>query len=165
MWPMVASEFIKARLPLELKLRVKACSERQLLTESAWLKCLVLRELEITEEMPENFHRHQLKGRSRRNGRIYVRLRHDDKLLLAARASARGMRAATYVSALTRSHLRALAPLPKDELLALKRSIGELAAIGRNLNQIVRAANEGARFPGISSGNEGVNQNPVAANC
>jgi hypothetical protein len=58
------------------------------------------------------------------------------------------MRPATYVSVLTRCHLRQLAPLPKDELLALKRSIGELAAIGRNINQIARAANEGGRLPG-----------------
>jgi hypothetical protein len=41
-----------------------------------------------------------------------------------------------------------LAPLPKDELLALRRSIGELAAIGRNLNQIAKAANDGGRIPG-----------------
>ena len=58
------------------------------------------------------------------------------------------MRAATYVSVLTRSHLRALTPLPKDELLILKRSIAELASIGRNINQIAKAANEGSRLPG-----------------
>ena len=58
------------------------------------------------------------------------------------------MRPATYVAVLTRSHLRRLAPLPKDELLALRRSIGELAAIGRNLNQIAKAANDGGRLPG-----------------
>jgi hypothetical protein len=44
---------------------------------------------------------------------------------------------------LTRSHLRSLAPLPKDELLALKRTIGELGSIGRNLHQIAHAANQG----------------------
>ena len=58
------------------------------------------------------------------------------------------MRPATYVAVLTRSHLRRLAPLPKDELLALRRSIGELAAIGRNLNQIAKAANDGGRLLG-----------------
>ena len=58
------------------------------------------------------------------------------------------MRPATYVAVLTRSHLRRLAPLPKDEMQALRRSIGELAAIGRNLNQIAKAANDGGRLPG-----------------
>jgi hypothetical protein len=43
--------------------------------------------------------------------------------------------------------LRSLAPLPKDEYLALRRSISELAAIGRNINQIAHAANGGRRLP------------------
>jgi hypothetical protein len=33
--------------------------------------------------------------------------------------------------------------LPKKELLVLKRAIGELGRIGRNLNQIAHAANQG----------------------
>lgn len=57
------------------------------------------------------------------------------------------MRSATYVSVLTRRHLRRLAPLPKDELLASRCSINELAAIGRNVNQIARYAHEGGRLP------------------
>ncbi len=44
---------------------------------------------------------------------------------------------------LTRAHLRSLAPLPTEELLALKRTLGELGSIGRNLNQIAHAANQG----------------------
>jgi len=59
------------------------------------------------------------------------------------------MASATYASVLLRSHLRSLAPLPKDELGALKRAVSELGAIGRNLNQIARAANQGARVGGI----------------
>lgn len=58
------------------------------------------------------------------------------------------MRPATYLSVLTRGHLRRLAPLPKDELLALRHSISELSAIGRNINQIAKAANHGGRLPG-----------------
>jgi hypothetical protein len=77
--------------------------------------------------------------------RLTVRLRPDDELLLRARAAARGMAPATYLSVLTRAHLRSLAPLPKEELLALKRSVSELGSMGRNLNQIARAANQGDR--------------------
>ena len=58
------------------------------------------------------------------------------------------MPAATYVSVLVRAHLRSFSPLPKDELLALKRSIAELGAIGRNINQIAKVANEGGGLPG-----------------
>ncbi|WP_157995143.1 plasmid mobilization relaxosome protein MobC [Peristeroidobacter soli] len=75
-----------------------------------------------------------------RAARLYVRLHQEDQLLLMERAAARQMPAATYVSVLVRAHLRALAPLPKAELMALKRSVAELGAIGRNLNQLTRLA-------------------------
>ena len=55
------------------------------------------------------------------------------------------MASATYVSVLVRSHLRNLAPLPKEELLALKHSIAELRAVGRNLNQMAKALNQDVR--------------------
>lgn len=76
-------------------------------------------------------------------GRLSIRLRSDDLLLLRERAKAREMPTSTYVSLLIRSHLRALAPLPTPELLALKRSVAEVGSIGRNLNQIARAVNQG----------------------
>jgi hypothetical protein len=59
------------------------------------------------------------------------------------------MASATYISVLVRAHLRSLAPLPKEELMALKRAVGELGTVGRNLNQIARATNEGNRIAGI----------------
>lgn len=50
-----------------------------------------------------------------------------------------------YASLLLRSHLRGGAPLPKAEYIALMQSIEGLAAVGRNLNQIARALNQGGR--------------------
>jgi hypothetical protein len=44
---------------------------------------------------------------------------------------------------LTRAHLRALARLPAEELLALKCTLAELGSIGCDLNQIARAVNQG----------------------
>jgi hypothetical protein len=82
------------------------------------------------------------------SGRISVRLPNDDLLLLRERAAARGLPAATYVSYLVRSHLRRLVPLPDAELKALKHAIGEISAIGRNLNQIARAVNSGETADG-----------------
>src|SRR5262249_19793028 len=74
--------------------------------------------------------------------------RPEDRRLLHERAAARCMPAATYVSVLVRAHLRGLTPLPKEELMALKRSVAELGAIGRNINQIALAANKGATVAG-----------------
>lgn len=77
------------------------------------------------------------------SGRLSIRLRSDDLLLLRERARAREMPTSTYVSLLVRSHLRAVTPMPTAELAALKRSTAEIGAIGRNLNQIARALNQG----------------------
>jgi hypothetical protein len=79
-----------------------------------------------------------------------ARARSDDLLVLRERAKARAMPTSTYVSLLVRSHLRALTPLPTAELEALKRSVAEISAIGRNLNQIARAVNQGERPSGPS---------------
>src|SRR5258708_35671703 len=87
-------------------------------------------------------------GRVAMASRLSIRLRPDDQILLRERAEARRMPAATYVSVLTRAHLRSLSPLPKEELLALKRTVSELGSICRNLNQIARAANQGDRVMG-----------------
>jgi Bacterial mobilisation protein (MobC) len=83
-----------------------------------------------------------------RGARLYVRLRSDDHLLLRERAEGRGLAAATYASMVLRAHLRALAPLPDRELAELTRAVAALTAIGRNLNQIARAANQSGRAEG-----------------
>jgi len=86
----------------------------------------------------------------RQNFALTVYLRPDDQRVLKARALARGMYLSTYVAALVRSHLTNQAPLPQRELTGLMQALGELRAIGRNLNQIARAVNPGAPPSGPS---------------
>jgi Bacterial mobilisation protein (MobC) len=156
---MSCAQILKTTVPTDIKLQAKAIAERESLSEATWLKRLVLREIRACDGARraegESCRTEQVRrpGRETRgpNGcgkPILVRLRGEDRLLMDARAEARGMRSATYVSVLVRSHLRRLAPLPKDELLALKRSIAELATIGRNINQIAKAVNKGCVAPG-----------------
>ena len=150
---MGATEVIKTRLTREDKARVSAVTKAELLSESVWLRRLVLRALLAVRS--EHAAGEALRARGRCSthrgaaSRLNVRLRTEDRLLLHERAAARGMASATYISVLVRSHLRSLAPLPKEELLALKRAVAELGAVGRNLNQIARAANEGRPIAGI----------------
>lgn len=154
---MGATEVLRTRITPDTKARVAEVTREQLVTESIWLRRLVLRELRVTGS--EGGTRHQgdpdvgaVRGRCSKGApgsSLYVRLRPEDRLLLHERAAARGMASATYVSVLVRSHLRSLAPLPKDELIALKRAVSELGAVGRNLNQLARAANQGARGASI----------------
>ena len=156
---MSCTEVLRAYVSPQIKLQARAVADREFLSEAAWLKRLVLREIRAWHGANGD-DRESYKTDSTRRPAIdarrpigcdrpmLVRLRSEDRLLLDARAEAREMRPATYVSVLIRSHLRQLAPLPKDELLALKRSIGELASIGRNINQIAKAVNDGGRAPG-----------------
>lgn len=134
---MAADNFIAARVSSETKARVKMLATKRPLSESALLKDLL--ELTLGGPAVPELEDAERVCRVVRAARLNVRLRPDDQLLLGERAAARRMPAATYVSVLVRAHLRHLTPLPKDELLALNRSVAELGAIGRNLNQIVRA--------------------------
>ena len=145
---MAATHLIAARFPSETKMRFRALAARQQLTESALLKRLI----DLTVQSANLASSEALKPvhREPRDARLYIRLRSEDQRLLRERASARQLAAATYVSVLVRAHLRELAPLPKDELMALKRSVAELGVIGRNINQIARAVNQGGGVVGPS---------------
>lgn len=156
---MNGNEVLKTRVSPEMKLKAKTIANREFLSEAAWLKRLVVREIQTNRGVngdgmelgQEEGTRRPVRVASQKGAvgkPLFVRLRQEDRLLLDARAEARGMRPATYGSVLLRAHLRHLTPLPKDELLALKLSISELAAIGRNINQIAKVANEGGRLSG-----------------
>jgi hypothetical protein len=113
---MSCTEILKARVSPELKHQAKLVADRGLLTESAWLKRLVIEEIQAPDVAGSFVGEPEVGGSCRPGGaargvngcvkRLYVRLREDDHLLLEARAAARGMRPATYLSVLTRAHLR-----------------------------------------------------------
>jgi hypothetical protein len=119
-------------------------AEREGITESALVKQIlgsVLRTSGPNEEpaLPTA-------GRANREARLTVRLSLEDLRLLKARAEGRSLAWGTYAAVVLRFHLRQVIPLPKEELLALKRGVAELSAIGRNLNQTARATNRGERL-------------------
>jgi len=137
--------FIACRVTPETKARVRALAEREGIAESALIKQLldvVLRtsapEATAAPEPPES-----VSGGARFN----VRLGPEISRLLRERAKGRGMPAATCIASLVRAHFLDAAPLPKAEYLAVKQAVGELSVIGRNLNQIARAMNQGGRPP------------------
>jgi len=132
----------------ETKAQFANLARDQGFTESALLKRLVVASLAptaiIKAQSPDAIEPVSA------SGRLSIRLLSDDLLLLRERAKAREMPTSTYVSLLVRSHLRSLTPLPTAELVALKRSVAEIGAIGRNLNQIAHAVNQGERPNGPS---------------
>lgn len=140
---MARESLIRCRVSNEVKGLLQSVAAQRQMTESALVRQLIEATVQMATvpEVADDVAPTSVV----RDARLYVRLAPEDRLLLSDRAKTRGMPAATYVSVLVRSHLRALAPLPKDELLALKRSVAELGAIGRTLNQIARAANQGGK--------------------
>ena len=160
---MRCTETLKTHVSPEMKLQARSVADREFLSEAAWLKRLVMREIrtrndasgaeiDLLRSESVTGPTSAAPGNNCAGKPMLVRLTVEDRLLLDARAEARGMRPATYASVLLRSHLRQLTPLPKDELLALKRSIAELGSIGRNINQIARAVSGGGEVPGSLRG-------------
>jgi predicted DNA binding CopG/RHH family protein len=138
------STHLSTWISTETKQRFRAIATKQGVSESALLKRLIEKLLSLASADEATV---APAPAELRDARLTIRLRADDRLLLRERAAARGMPAATYLSVLTRSHLRSLAPLPDQELVLLGRSVSELNSIGRNLNVIARSAQQGA-FPG-----------------
>ena len=120
---MAADAFIQCPVTPEIKALVRALARRDQITESALVKQLV--EVAVRSSVAAGLCRLEPQ-RDPRDMRLYVRLDPNDRLLPNERAAARGIPAATYVAVLVRSHLRNLAPLPKQELLALKSAVAEL---------------------------------------
>jgi hypothetical protein len=143
---MAADALVRCRVSSETKALLQSIAAREQVTESALVRQLLdtLVRTSATESpaigKPDDT---ELRGE-----RLSIRLAPGDRLLLCERGRARGMPSATYVAVLVRSHLRKLPPLPVDELAALKRSIAELGAVGRNLNQIARTLNAGGQSGG-----------------
>lgn len=139
---MTVDALVRCRVSAETKCLLRSIAAREHITESALIRQLL--ETLVRTSASESPDRARSDD-AVRGDRMSIRLAPDDRLLLCERASARGMPSATYVAVLVRSHLRKLTPLPTEELAALKRSIAELGAIGRNINQIARTLNAGGR--------------------
>jgi len=81
------------------------------------------------------------------DSRLTVRIRPDDQMLLRERAGGAGDGAGQPTCrSLTRSHPEiSLRRYRRAEWLTLERIVTELSKLGRNINQIARAANRGER--------------------
>lgn len=144
---MAHTEELKTHVTQPTKRAIQTLARQQGLTEAAWLRRLVEGTLQAVSPSFTAGDGYS-ESREQRPMRLTIQIRADDRELLEARARARYLASATYVSFYLRAHLRAVAPLPVQELAALKRSVAELGAIGRNINQIARIAHQSGRAIG-----------------
>ena len=138
---MAADAFIQCRVTPETKAFIRALADRERITESVLVRQLL--EVVLRTSAVRAIPRADEEPRSNRDVRLYVRLDPSDRLLLKERAATRCVPPATYVAALVRSHLRGIAPLLKEERRTLDSVVAQLTAVGRNLNQMMRALNRG----------------------
>ena len=143
---MAIDALVRCRVSSETKALLQSIAAREQITESALVRQLL--ETLVRASAPEGAFNGKPDEPELRGERLSIRLAPDDRLMLSDRATARGIPSATYVAVLVRSHLRRLTPLPTEELAALKRSIAELGAVGRNLNQIASTLHAGGRSNG-----------------
>ena len=143
-----SGKFVGAWVSASAKEKFHALAAEHGLTQSALLQRLIDRTTEPLQ-LPAGNAAPEIESRAR-SDRLYVRLYPDDRRLLAERAGARGMPSATYLAVLARAHLRRIPPLPEVERQAFERCVAELSAIGRNLNQIARRANQAGVVTSIS---------------
>jgi hypothetical protein len=134
---------LKTWVPKETKARFADVARQQGVSESAMLKRLV--DLMLQTASVGMTPTTGSEGPMATDLRITVRLPADDHALLRERSTARGTAPSTYLAVLARSHLRNLAPLPKAEYLALKRTIAELGGFARRLGSAAWAEGEDRR--------------------
>ena len=85
---------------------------------------------------------------ARRSGVAHVRLRPEEAAALKALAADLGQTPSRIIRRLIREAINGRPDYFKDELVDLREATRELAAIGRNLNQLSRAANRGEAVSG-----------------
>lgn len=141
------SPVVRARLKPELHKRFQALRLAEGLTESELLQRAVENELlgvgRPAKPAPvQPAKAPAASGEGSETTRLTVRLPAFVRAAAAARASARGQRVTPWVAALVQSHVAATPVLTEAELQAVEASNRELAAVGRNINQIARALNE-----------------------
>jgi len=137
---------ITARLSPDEKARFSALARHFGLAEST----LALRAIRILLDGDKPWSRQQSQIDSEHTAasdRLTIRLRPGDGIEVIRRATERGLKPATYVTALVRAHITANPPLMTAEINALKMSIGVLSALGTVLANTSR--------DGIPSGPQG----------
>ena len=130
---------LQARIDLEAHRRFVALAKARGLTESALLRLAVEREVGHAESRAIPAMPAPERGAT---SRITVRLM--PKVLAAARerAASMGMAPSRWIASLVQSNLGREPVFTGPELTAVDAAVRELAAIGRNINQIARALNE-----------------------
>lgn len=129
-------ETLRARVTTSIKVAFEGLASARGVKPSELLRELVIKEISADPDanLPQ-----LTTGETA--SRLMVRLPSGVGQALHIRAQLKGMASSRYLGALAQAHLSLLPVLGDDEIGALREANRELAAIGRNLNQIAKAIN------------------------
>ena len=129
---------LTARIDDAAKMQFRALARSRGQSESEFLRSLVqllIARSEVDACVPS------VDSRKCAQARMTIRLPQFLVDGVVERSVRKGMKPSRWVAALVQSHLMALPVMTEGEVQALRASNRELAAIGRNLNQIARRLN------------------------
>lgn len=121
------------------KARFRSMAKARGLSESELLRAVVLA---VTGEDNDTDQPIEPDAEKADTARMTVRMPRFLMEAATARGKAKGMAPSRWIAALVQSHLTRQPVMTDDELAGLLASNRELAAVGRNINQIARALNE-----------------------
>lgn len=97
---------------------------------------LFLKQNSPSEDMPD--------ASEVKDKKMYIRLTEPEKVAVANRSRAQGFKSATWVRSLIRATLARTPHFNEEELHELREANRQLAALGRNINQIAKTLNMSA---------------------
>ena len=130
---------LKTAVELEIKTRFRRLSKARGLSESELLRAIILAAIGQNDGLDQPTEPDAEKAEL---DRMTVRMPRFLMESVKERAKSKGMTLSRFVAALVQSNLMDQPVMTNEELTALLASNRELAAIGRNINQIARSLNE-----------------------
>lgn len=130
---------LSAWVKADIKTAFASIAQAQGNTESELLKLIV--EVFLKKNPPTDVAALPLTDKERKTDKVSVRFTPTEGEAITALAKNRGMKRSSYLAAIFRTHLTKRPYFPETELLALREANQELAAIGRNINQIAKVLN------------------------
>jgi hypothetical protein len=140
----VSFTFVRARIPREKKRQLAALAQERGVSEAKLLRLAVYQLLKEPDPKKAPATHVVQQPLPQRRDRLIIPIDPALKRKLQERGAPRNLTAGGYVSRLIQAHLEISPRLPATELAAVERAVLALNAIGRDLNHLVRGANEGA---------------------
>ncbi len=131
---------IETQVDEDVKTRFKTIAKSKGFSEARFLRYMILKEIDLVKYDENKPLEPDIEKLS--SVRVYVRVPEFILRDVKRRAKLKGMTSSRWIAALIQSNIMRLPVSSEKELFELESSNRQLAAIGRNINQIAKTLNE-----------------------